>query len=80
VTTVSESLPHAGCDMPNDDQFRRLLEVVRAEYRQFKGAFSEDEFRRAFWAAGTFFRRPSLNTSCYWNHWVDVANACARRA
>jgi hypothetical protein len=74
MTTVSESLPHAGCDMPDADQLARLLEIVTSDYRQFKGAFSDDEFRRAFWVCRTLFRRPSLNTSCYWNHWADVAN------
>jgi len=74
MTTVTEGLPHTGFVMPDADQLRRLLEIVTAEYREFRGAFGEDEFRRAFWAAGTFYRRPALATDVYWVHWVERSN------
>jgi hypothetical protein len=74
MTTITENLPRTGFVMPDADQLARLLEIVCQEYRQFRGAFGADEFRRAFWVAGTFFRRPGPVGNVYWAHWVDASN------
>ncbi len=52
MTQIVEMAPRTGFEMPDADQLARLLEIVTAEHRQFRGAFSENEFRRAFWLAG----------------------------
>jgi hypothetical protein len=80
TTQIVEMAPRTGFEMPDADQLARLLEIVTAEHRQFRGAFSENEFRRAFWACGTFFRRPAPVGNVYWSHWVDISNQRLERA
>jgi hypothetical protein len=65
-----------GFEMPDADQLRRLRAIVLAEHRWLRaGPADEAEFPRAFWAAGTFFRTAAPDSSRYFFHWAEAANA-----
>ena len=55
-------------------QLARLLEIVTQEHRQLRdGVADMDEFSRAFWVAGTFYRRQQPDSSRYYSYWLEAA-------
>ena len=73
MTRVTEMM-RVGFAMPDAAQLARLLEIVTAEHTWLRdGVADAAEFERAFWVAGTFYRRPQPDGSRYYSHWLEIA-------
>ena len=73
MTRVTEMM-RVGFVMPDAAQLARLFEIVTAEHRQLRDGIADvDEFKRAFWVAGTFYRRPQPDSSHYYSFWLEAA-------
>lgn len=74
MTTISE-LPMKHFAMPTVGQVRNLREIVIAAHPWLRDGPGEDgEAMRAFWAAGTFYRRVQPSSLHYFSFYLDAAN------
>ena len=73
MTTIVE-LPPRHFVTPTDDEARKLREIVLRTHPWLSAASNESEAHRAFWVAGTFYRRAEPSSAHYASYWLEAAN------
>jgi hypothetical protein len=71
-------MTHTGFELPQPDELVRLREIVQSAHPALAGV-PQGEFDRAFWVAGSFYRRPKPDSRHYFSFWTDVANERLRQ-
>lgn len=71
---ITTRLPDTRFVAPSDAQLAALLKIVEAARPPLRGKVGAEEFKRAFIAAGYFWRTSAPRRDHYFGHWVALAN------